>query len=299
MSRFGALLGLIGLTLLPSWLALAAPASERADIHLHYKWNQRELTSPEAALEALRENRVRLAGVIGTPPELARELQRTDPDRVFAWYGPYSTPADWSRWYFDEDLPERAEAALASGDYRGIGELHLLGGFAPSWDTPVLSRLLELSERFRAPLMLHVEFGRADYLLGLCKQRPEARLLLAHAGAPMPAREVRRAQEACPNLWWELSARDPWRYTGTPILDEQGHLKPEWKQLVLDFSERLMLGSDPVWPVDQLDRWDEADSGWQHIGRFWDAHEVWLEELPEPVAARIRLENALEYFARD
>jgi hypothetical protein len=115
----------------------------------------------------------------------------------------------------------------------------------------------------------------------------------------MPPREVRRALEACPNLWWELSARDPWRYTGTPILDEQGHLKPEWKQLVLDFSARLMLGSDPVWPVDQLDRWDEADSGWQHIDRFWDAHEVWLEELPAEVAARIRLENALEYFADD
>ena len=26
-----------------------------------------------------------------------------------------------------------------------------------------------------------------------------------------------------------------------------------------------MLGSDPVWPVDQLDRWDEADSGWQNF----------------------------------
>ena len=112
----------------------------------------------------------------------------------------------------------------------------------------------------------------------------------------MPPREVRRALEACPNLWWELSARDPWRYTGTPILDEQGHLKPEWKQLVLDFSERLMLGSDPVWPVEQLDSWEEPDTGWEQYGRFIGFHRTWLEQLPAETAERLRLTNALKLF---
>ena len=57
-----------------------------------------------------------------------------------------------------------------------------------------------------------------------------------------------------------------------------------------------MLGSDPVWPVDQLDRWDEPDTGWQHLARFWKAHEAWLAQIPEPAAGAIRLANAQRYF---
>ena len=274
----------------------AAVGAERGDIHLHLKWNQLEVTSVAEALAALRDNGVVLAGVIGTPPELAQRLREADPARVFDWYGPYSGARDWSRWYFDEDLPQRARAAIASGDYQGIGELHLIGGFAPRWDTPVIKALLALSARYRVPMLVHVEFSRADYLIGLCAQEPQARLLLAHGGAPMPPRELRRALDACPNLWWELSARDPWRYVSSPITDEAGALRPEWRQLILDYSERLMLGSDPVWPVDQLDRWDEPDTGWEHLSRFWEAHEAWLWQIPERVARAIRLDNARRYF---
>ena len=164
---------------------------------------------------------------------------------------------------------------------------------------PVITGLLELSAEFRAPLLLHVEFGRADYVIKLCEQRPDARLLLAHAGAPMHARQVRRALDACPNLWWELSARDPWRYTASSIIDENGELLQEWRQLILDYQQRLMLGSDSVWPVEQLNPWDEPDTGWQHVGKFWDAHEKWLRQLPADVAADIRLNNALRYFGRE
>ena len=284
-----------GLLCLLSGVA-AAVGAERADIHLHLKWSQLEVTSVAEAMVALQDNGIVLAGVIGTPPELAQRLREADPARVFAWYGPYSEARDWSRWYFDEDLPGRARAAIASGAYRGIGELHLIGGFAPRWDTPVIEALLALSAEYRVPMLVHVEFSRADYLIGLCAQEPRARLLLAHGGAPMPPRELRRALDACPNLWWELSARDPWRYVSSPITDEAGTLRPEWRQLILDYSERLMLGSDPVWPVDQLDRWDEPDTGWQHLARFWKAHEAWLAQIPEPAARAIRLANAQRYF---
>ena len=59
-----------------------------------------------------------------------------------------------------------------------------------------------------------------------------------------------------------------------------------------------MAGSDPVWPVDQLDRWDEADSGWQELGRFWTFHRSWLAQLPDGVARKIRCENAVALFGR-
>jgi predicted TIM-barrel fold metal-dependent hydrolase len=266
---------------------------------MHYKWSQAEVTSPEEALAVLEENDIELAVIIGTPPELVQKLRKLDPDRILAWYGAYETRADWYRWYLQPALLERAEAALKSGDYVGIGELHLIGGFAPKWDTPVIDGLLALSAKYDAPLLVHVEFGRADYLIGLCQRNPEARLLLAHAGAPMRPKEVRRALEACPSLWWELSARDPWRYSASLIFDdEKERLKPEWQALVVDFSDRLMLGSDPVWPVEQLDSWDRADTGWEEVDRFWGAHERWLKQLPDDMAESIRHGNARKFFGR-
>ena len=69
-----------------------------ADIHLHYKWNQAESLNPQEALQRLRANHVVLGVVIGTPPERALDLSALAPDTVRAWYGPYRTPRDWSRW---------------------------------------------------------------------------------------------------------------------------------------------------------------------------------------------------------
>ena len=40
-----------------------------ADMHLHYKWSQQEVTSPDEALRLLGAAQVALGVVIGTPAE--------------------------------------------------------------------------------------------------------------------------------------------------------------------------------------------------------------------------------------
>ena len=72
-------------------------------------------------------------------------------------WSPYRVPADWSTWAFDKDVLERARAALAGGRYFGIGELHLIGGFAPDWRTPVISGLMALAAEYGVPVLLHTE----------------------------------------------------------------------------------------------------------------------------------------------
>ena len=74
----------------PTVGAVAAPPPREAvvDAHLHYKWNQAEVTSPEDAVAALRENAVELAVVTGTPPELALELHALAPDLIVPIFGP-------------------------------------------------------------------------------------------------------------------------------------------------------------------------------------------------------------------
>jgi len=282
--------------LLAGLLLAAAEAEPIADIHLHWKWNQKEVTSPEQAIEILTAQEVGLAVVTGTPPELALELHGLAPDRVIPIYGIYRLPGEWSTWHHDQDLLGRVRQALASGQYRGIGEVHMLGGFISDWKNPVIAGLFDLAAEFDVPVLLHTEFSRADYTLGLCRAHPRTRFLWAHSGVMLKPEEIGRVLDGCPNVQAELSARDPWRHLANPIADADGRLLPEWRALILAYPERFMVGSDPVWPVDRLNPWDEPDSGWQELPRFLHFHRRWLAELPPPVARAVRWDNAQRFF---
>lgn len=272
-------------------------AEPLADVHVHYKWSQKEVTSAQQAVQILRENDIALAVVIGTPAEYALELARLAPDTLVPIWSPYREPADWSRWPYDRKVLERARAALASGSYRGIGELHLVGGFTPDWRTPVISGLLDLARDYRVPLLLHTELSDSAYLVELCRANPATRIVWAHAGGILSATQVAEVMDACPNVSADLSARDPWRFVDNPISDDSGRLRAAWRELITAYPERFMVGSDPVWPVEQLDSWDQADSGWRQYRRFIDFHRDWLAQLPPELAEKIRIGNARKLFA--
>lgn len=268
-----------------------------ADMHLHYKWSQQEVTSPDEALRLLGAAQVALGVVIGTPAERALALTQRSNGRLVPIWSPYREGGDWSRWATDKSVVQRARAALASGNYYGIGELHLVGGFAPR-ATPgdVTSQLMQLAGEYGVPVLLHTEFSRADRMQALCSAHPRTRIVWAHAGAILPAAAVESVLASCDNVMAGLAARDPWRFVSNPITDTQGKLLPAWRALLLRYPDRFMVGSDPVWPVDQLDRWDEADTGWQELGRFWAFHRNWLADLPHNVALQIACINAVDTF---
>jgi hypothetical protein len=282
-----------------SMLSLSVGADEDppiADIHLHWKWNQKEVVSAAEAVQILNAQNVGLAVVTGTPPELALELQELAPGIVRPIYGIYRIPGEWSSWHHDPDLLERVRRALESGRYAGIGEVHMIGGFISDWKNPVIAGLFGLAAEFDVPVLLHTEFSRADYTLGLCRAHPKTRILWAHAGSMLKPSEVGRVLDGCPNVYAELSARDPWRHRANPIVDEKGQLLPLWRDLVNRYYHRLMVGSDPVWPVERLNPWDEPDTGWQELPRFLDFHRAWLATLPPQQADAIRWQNAQKFF---
>ena len=295
----------VGLLPLTCWADVPAPLDlspeQRslpiADAHLHYKWNQAEVTSPQEAAAALRANNVQLAVVTGTPPSRALELYAEAPEIVVPIFGAYRKGGDWFGWQGRESLVAEARDALENGPYRGIGELHLIGGFAMRWNrSDVLRGLLALTAEHDVPMLIHTEFSRAEPTLSICKANPENRIVLAHAGAALPPAEVRRVLEACSNVWMDLSARDPWRFLRFPISGEAGRLLPEWEALVVAYPDRFIVGSDAVWPVDRLDAWDRADTGWEHIGAFLDFHRRWTSFLPEEVRRKVLLDNAVALF---
>jgi hypothetical protein len=288
---------LLGVMLL--WPLLLFAQQPVADMHLHYKWSQQDVTAPADAMAFLDAQNIVMGVVIGTPAELALELVRLAPQRIVAIYGPYRIGGDWHRWAHDESVIMRTRSALASGLYHGIGELHLIGGFTPKpGSSGVLPALMRLAAEFDVPIMLHTEFSRPDFMLQLCGDFPDTRILWAHAGAILAPRQVARVLDACDNVWAGLAARDPWRFVDHPITAADKQLLADWRELLLVYPERFMLGSDPVWPVEQLDAWDRDDTGWQQLGRFWDYHRHWLQGLPADVARRIRCENAVRLFRR-
>jgi predicted TIM-barrel fold metal-dependent hydrolase len=269
-----------------------------ADVHVHYKWSQADVTSPEQALAVLERNHVELAVVIGTPAELALQLTNLRPKLFVPLWSPYRTGSDWSTWAYDKKVLERARSALSSRRYHGIGELHLIGGFAPAPDSEVIHALFELAASYDVPILLHTEFSRPDYLDQLCRQHSTTRILWAHAGSLLQADQVEQVLADCPNVWAELSARDPWRFVNNPVVAPDGSLLPAWRALIERHQDRFMIGSDPVWPVDQMDRWDEPDTGWQEYRRFIDFHRHWLAAIDPAIARKIRIDNALEFFRR-
>jgi predicted TIM-barrel fold metal-dependent hydrolase len=156
-----------------------------------------------------------------------------------------------------------------------------------------------MAAQFDVPLLLHTELSRPDYMEGLCRAQPGTRILWAHAGAVLTPQQVSDVMTRCPNVWVELSARDPWRFINNPMSDPDGALLPPWRALIEAFPERFMIGSDPVWPVENLDSWDQADTGWQEYRRFIDFHRAWMSRLPPELEQKVRLTNALAFFRAD
>jgi hypothetical protein len=174
---------------------------------------------------------------------------------------------DW--WRRREDGVFRAlDAALATGRFRGVGEIRLkhrgCGSGVPEMkcdydfepDHRVILRLLEACARRRVPVVLHLEVDedRSARLAAFSRAldaSPRARAVWAHAG-PCEAATLRRMLERHPNLRAEIqplvrntyAARVPMLRTFPALARADGSLRAEWRELFEAHADRLMFGSD-------------------------------------------------------
>jgi predicted TIM-barrel fold metal-dependent hydrolase len=290
------LCALLALSLMPAAAAGDRDTEAFADIHVHFNWDQRELIDAAAIVDKLQRGGVEFTVVSGTPSELALELRRAGGDRVVPLFSPYTHEFGKQDWYLHPRTVELAEEGLRSGRYRGIGEVHFMLGFRPRFDNPVFERLLDLAEEYRVPVLVHIDAANEQPFVDICRARPRLKLLVAHAGGNLQAEHVRRLVEQCDNAMIEFSARDPWRYGG--LTGEDGRLLPGWRQLVIDYPRRFMTGTDPVWKVTRTQSWDQADDGWDYFEQLLAYHRRWIDDLPRPVAERVRIGNARRFFER-
>jgi hypothetical protein len=272
-----------------------------ADVHLHYNPDQAEVTSTDEALQTLRDNHVLFGVVSSKPPSMALELVEASGGWLIAHYMPYLEPDRKRDWFFDDRVLPAAREALASGRFRGLGEMHLIVGYAPSLKKrqPIIDGMLDLAEEFDVPAVIHAEASNYRYFLPLCQRHPRAKIQWAHAGSVLQPGQVAELMRACPNVWAELSARDHMRYGQTnPIVDEQGLLLPEWQDFVAEFQDRIMIASDPFY-IEGDNSWDTPNTGWLHVDEVIAFHRRWLSGLPQDIQRKLAYENALRFYGED
>lgn len=260
-----------------------------ADSHIHFNWDHREETSVTEVVNILKQHNVGLTIVASTPSKLALEMREKGGDWIIPFFSPYIHELGKRDWYLDEQVVEDAEKGLKSGQYYGIGEIHFMNGFQPKTDNEIFQKLLKLAERYEVPMLIHIDSGNEQTFLRLCLANPGIRMIFAHAGGNLGPSHIEKILKQCSNVWIDFAARDPWRYDG--LSKEDFTLLPEWKALVLDYPERFITGTDPVWKVTRWSTWDSGDEGWTHYQKLYDYHWTWMNDLPEDVRRKIAWEN--------
>ncbi len=267
-----------------------------ADIHLHFSYSHDEVITPKQAINILKQNNIVLAVVSSEPSDYALKLARIGTGWIIPFASPYYKPGNRLNWFLDENLVTEIRTLLDSGEYAGIGEVHLTAGIGPHRENPVFTGLLQLAQEYKLPFLIHTDVGDYRYFLPICKKYPDIRFIWAHAGGIFGPEELNPVMEICANVWLDLAARDPWHYAG--LADAEGELFSGWKEFIIQYQDRIMTGTDPVWNAFQIYRWYEADEGWDHYDDFLQFHRNWLMKLPPSVAEKIRLTNAQRFFSR-
>jgi len=276
-------------------LTLAAQAADYGgplfDAHLHYNgeaWQGGSAPHPVSdVIERLRRNGVRGALSNSRPNDGTRTLAASREVRaagvtVVPFVRLYRNRDDYTNWFRDPTIYEMVEAELArgtaAGPYRGLGEFHLYD--SANADGAIARRLMVLAEERDLVVLAHVDDVAIDKLMAHTPSKGQKlRLIWAHTGiGGAPVERVDQLFARYPQLMGELSYRPGLTCDG-------GKLCPPWRQLVLKYPGRFMIGSD-TW----------VNQRWLYYDELMKGYRTWLGDLPEDVARRIAWDNAATLF---
>lgn len=156
-----------------------------------------------------------------------------------------------------------ADSLLATGDFRGLGELslsHFPGpGFPEADFSPVgqaMRSVMEAAQHHQVPVLIHCEITRLSEFEALLTRYPDVDVIWAHGGYT-PLFLAQRLLERHPNLVYELSARTWPHHPRSPdytIFKDGQQVWPEWVALIERYPTRFLVGTDAAGRATDADR---------------------------------------------
>jgi Tat protein secretion system quality control protein TatD with DNase activity len=203
--------------------------------------------------------------------ELALGLASKYPGRFFPLVGMQRPELTGANKWLNPDaaveaILKEAEAKLATGRFWGIGEV-IVKHFAYSSGrhaeqenpiySPFMQRLSRLAARFDMPIVLHME-GAPRLVTDferLLRENVGVRYVWAHNCGRSKAPVIRAMLENHPNLYCDLASMTnvgtsiygsgwPRMEEYTALIEENGELFPEMRELYEAFRDRFMVGTD-------------------------------------------------------
>lgn len=187
--------------------------------------------------------------------ETVAAAAKRHPDRFIPFASISPERAAYRRGWEQDDprLLETLDAMLATGLYRGIGEISVThfpspglpeADFNPDGDT--LRGILALARKHKVPVMVHAEWTRLREFSSLLRAFPDVPVIWAHGGYT-PLFIAQRMLDQHPNLTYELSARTWPVHPRSPdytILRDGQNVWPQWLAFIESRPERFIVGTD-------------------------------------------------------
>jgi len=269
----------------------AAQAAEYSgplfDAHLHYNDEAQSPHPLPDVLARMQRNAVKAIIANSRPNDGTKALASSPQTReagvtVVPFVRLYRNRADYDSWFRDESIYELAQAELArgtaAGPFRGLGEFHLYD--SANANGPVAKKLMALAEEKNLAVLAHVDDIAIDLLMANTPSRGRnVHLIWAHTGiGGPPVARVDQLLAKYPLLMGELSYRPG-------LTCEGGKLCPEWRELLLKYPTRFMIGSD-TW----------INQRWMYYDDLMKGYRAWLGDLPPEVARKIAWDNGASLF---
>ncbi len=250
------------------------------DAHSHHEQEyqvQFDCTDVIAALDTATVDRVLITSRAN---QSSQSCFKQYPGRIIPFYSVYSGALDKQTWMHQPAKVCEARDALSSGEFVGIGELHI---FAEDVNSEVLAGLVALAGLHDLPLLIH---GDAAVIEKVFELNPKARVLWAHLGTVPEIDLLQRMLDQHPGgLYIDTSVRDT-LLLGNPVLNgpQRNRLTPEWRAFLIRNQDRLLAAIDTY----SLNRW-------RNYAAVADQVRLWLSQLPPEVAQKLAYMNSQRF----
>jgi predicted TIM-barrel fold metal-dependent hydrolase len=262
-----------------------------ADVHMHVF----ETMSAEDHLVRMKKNNVRWGGAVGDlQPLFMKELK----GRYIAPYG----QKEWTRVFAREGgngalvqmgnfdiFFQEADELFRKRSIKGFGEIHTNSlGKNPrtvDFDGPVLQAMYKMAEKYQGFVNVHHSASRAPIkpVIQMAKKYPGATFIFSHCSFDKFAKKMAIIFSKTENTFCEISSLG--------IIHEQrfayseNGLSPAYKELILKFPDRVMLGTDGC--CHEPSRYSEM---------IKEMRDHVLPHLPPEVRRKVAYGNAVRVF---